>query len=126
MKFIATCSLIMSIFFYAGQFCFAQEGIVTAAKLTKGDVEKALLSGEITSKCQVRGLPDASGAASLNPETVIIKGIYQKDGTAKIHFMGRFKKSIRADAMPVVCEADLQRLDSGEWMDSSSGALLKK
>jgi hypothetical protein len=27
--------------------------------------------------------------------------------------------------MPVICEADLVRLDSGEWMDPDTGSILK-
>jgi hypothetical protein len=103
----------------------AQEEIVTADKLTQGDIEEALLSGAITSNCGMRGFPD-HGATSLNPDTVIIKGINQNDGEATIHFMGRFKESIRADEMPVVCEANLLRLDSGEWIDPNNGSILKK
>ena len=110
---------------YSGQLCFAQEQAVTAEKLTKDDVKKALLSGAITGNCSMKGF-SGSSASSLNPGTVIIKGIYQENGSAKIHYMGRVKKSIRADEMPVVCEANLLRLDSGEWMDSTSGTVLKK
>jgi hypothetical protein len=110
---------------YSGQYCYAQDEIVTSDKLAKSDIESALLSGAITSNCGMRGFPDY-GATSLNPDTVIIKGIYQNNGAATIHFMGRFKENIRADEMAVVCEANLLRLDSGEWMDPNNGSILKK
>jgi hypothetical protein len=108
-----------------GPFCFAQEEIVTAEKLTKSDVQKALRAGEISGDCRKRGFSGAS-AASLNTDTIIIKGIYQKDGTAKIHFFGRLKKGAHADEIAVICEADLIRLDSGEWMDPKNGNKLTK
>ena len=102
-----------------------EDGSAVQQILAKDDVKKALLSGEITSNCKMR---DVSGhsAISLNPATVIIKGIYQKDGTAKIHFMGKMKKSMRSDEMVMGCEADLIRLDTGEWMDPKNGHKLKK
>ena len=125
MKITTTCFLIVLSCLYSVQLCLAQEQVVTAEKLTKEDVEKALLSGEITGNCSMRDF-SGSSATSLNPDTVIIKGIYQKDGTAKIHFMGRVKRTIRADEIPVVCEADLERLESGEWMDPNNSSILKK
>ena len=125
MKIITTCFFILSMCLYWGQYCYAQDEIVTSDKLAKDDIESALLSGAITSNCGMRGFPE-HGATSLNPDTVIIKGIFQNDGAAKIHFMGRFLKSIRADEMTVVCEADLVRLDTGEWMDPNNGSILKK
>jgi hypothetical protein len=124
MKITTTCFLIVLSCLYSAQLCFAQEKSVTAEKLTKGDVKKALHSGEIIGNCSMRGF-SGSSVASLNPDTIIIKGIYQKDGEAKIHYMGRVQKSVRADEMPVVCEADLQRLDNGEWVDRN-GSILKK
>ena len=125
MRTIAAFFLIALMLSYSGQYCFAQEEIVTADQLTQDDVEFALLSGAITSNCGMHGFPE-HGATSLNPDTLIIKGIFQNDGTAKIHFMGRFLKSIRADEMPVVCEADLIRLKTGEWVDPNNGSILKK
>jgi len=122
---ITTCFLVVLICLYSGQSCFAQEEIVTAEKLTQGDIEEALLSGAITSNCGMRGFPE-HGATSLNPDTVIIKGINQNNGEATIHFMGRFKESVMADERPVVCEAFLQRLDTGEWMDPNNESILKK
>jgi hypothetical protein len=125
MKIITTCFLILLICVYSGQLCFAQEEIVISNKLTQDDFVEALLTGAITSNCGMRGFPD-HGATSLNPDTVIIKGINQNDHEATIHFMGRFKESIRTDEMPVVCEANLVRLESGEWIDSKNGSILKK
>ena len=125
MKIITTCFLIGLSCLYSVQLCFAEGQAVTAEKLTKDDVTNALLSGEITGNCSMRDF-SGSSAISLNPGTVMVKGIYQKDGTAKIHFMGRVKSSIRADEIPVVCEADLDRLESGEWLDPNSGNILTK
>jgi len=110
---------------FPGQYCFALEETITAEHLTQGDIEPALTSGTITSNCSMRGFPDYD-ATSLNPDSIVIKGIFQKDGEATIHFMGKFKKSIRADELPVVCEAHLTRLDSGEWVDFNNGRLLTK
>lgn len=124
MKIPTTCFLIVLACLFSTHLCFAQGQAVTAAKLQRNDVKKALLTGEINGQCSMRGF-SGSSAASLNPDTIIIKGIYQKDGEAKIHYMGRVQKSVRADEMPVVCEADLQRLNSGEWVDSN-GSILKK
>jgi hypothetical protein len=125
MKMPTTCFLLVLSCLYSGQLCFAQEQSVTTEILTKGDVKKALLSGQITGNCRM-GDFYGSGAASLNPGTIIIKGIYQKEGEAKIHYMGRVKKSVRDNEMPVICEADLVRLDTGEWMDPDTGSILKK
>jgi|GEM_PF-7072511 len=125
MKIIAAFFLIISICLYAGSNCFAQDETVTSDRLTIDDIDQALLSGAITSNCSLHGFPDQD-AASLNPDTVIIKGIYQRDGEATIHFMGRFEKIIRADEAPVICEAHLQRLDSGEWLDPNNGYILEK
>ena len=125
MKIATICFLIVFCCLYSVQLCVAEGQAVTAEKLTKGDVERALLAGEITGNCSMRDF-SCSSATSLNPDSVIIKGIFQKDGTAKIHFMGRVKSSIRADEIPVVCEADLERLESGEWMDPNTGNILTK
>jgi hypothetical protein len=125
MKITTICFLLLVMCLSSAQFSFAQDQIVTAVKLTKDDVKKALLAGEITGNCRMRDF-SGSSAASLNPGTIIIKGIYQKDGEAKIHFMGRVKKSVRANEMPVICEVDLVRLDSGEWMNPENGSILKK
>ena len=125
MKLISACLLTVFICLTAWMSCLAQEKIVTADRLTRDDVENALLSGVITSNCGRRGFPN-HGATSLNPDSLLIKGIFQKEGKATIHFMGRFKENIRADGMAVVCEAELQRLDSGEWMDPNNGSILKK
>ena len=125
MKMAITCFLTAAVCLYSGPFCFAQGKTVTAEKLTQGDIKEALLSGAITSSCKMRGF-SGSSATSLNPDTVIIKGIYQNDGKARIFFMGKFKKSIRADEMIMGCEANLVRLESGEWMDPDNGGILKK
>jgi len=125
MKITTTCFLIVLSCLYSFQFCFAEGQPVTAEKLTKDDVTNALILGEITGNCSMRDF-SGSSATSLNPDTIIIKGVYQTDGTAKIHFMGRVKSSIRADEIPVVCEADLERLENGEWMDPNSGIILTK
>jgi hypothetical protein len=125
MKMAITCFLIIFVCLYSGRFCFAQEKTVTAEKLTPGDVKEALLSGAITSNCRMRG-SSGSSAASLNPDTVIIKGIYQKDGKARIFFMGKVKKNIRANEMIMGCEANLVRLDNGQWMDPDNNGILKK
>jgi hypothetical protein len=125
MKITTTCFLLLLMSLSSAQFSFAQEEIVTAVKLTKADVKKALLAGEIAGNCRMRDFSGPS-AASLNPSTIIIKGIHQEGDTAKIHFMGRVKKSVRDNEMPVICEADLIRLDSGEWMDPDTGSILKK
>ena len=111
---------------FTAQLCFAQQGqTVTAYTLTKGDINKALHAGEIIGNCSMGDFAGPS-VASLNPDTIIIRGISQKDGTATIHFMGRVKKSIRANEMPVRCEANLVRLQSGEWADAQTGSILKK
>ena len=125
MRIITTVFWIVFMLCSSGQYCFAQEETVTAEQLTPGDVESALVSGVITSNCGMRGFPD-DGATSLNPDTIVIKGIFQKEGEATIHFMGKFKKSIRDDEMPVVCEAHLTRLGSGEWVDFNNGRFLTK
>ena len=125
MRIIAALFLIGFMMSYPVQNGFAQEEIVTAEQLTQSDIEYALLSGTITSNCGKRGFPD-HGATSLNPDTIIIKGIFQKDGEATIHFMGKFKERIRADEMPVLCEAHLTRLESGEWVDFNNGRFLTK
>jgi len=125
MKIITTCFLLGLSCLYSVQLCFAEGQPVTSEKLTRADVTNALFLGEITGNCSMRDF-SGSSATSLNPDTIIIKGIYQQDGTAKIHFMGRVKSSIRADEIPVVCEADLERLATGEWMDPNSGNILTK
>jgi len=125
MKIATTIFFILLLSLYSFQLCFAQGKKVTAEKLTKGDVKKALLSGEITSNCGMLDISDPS-ATSLNPDTVKIRAIYQRNGKAKINFMGRLKKNVRTDEKVVICVADLVRLESGEWMDPNSGALLKK
>jgi hypothetical protein len=125
MRIIAAFFLIVFMLFFSGQYCFAQEETVIAEQLTKGDVESALLSGTITSNCGRRGFPD-HGATSLNPDTIVIKGIFHKGNEATIHFMGKFKKSIRDDELPVVCEAHLTRLESKEWVDFNNGRFLTK
>ena len=71
------------------------------------------------------GFPE-HGATSLNPDTVIIKGIFQNENTARIHFIGKFKKNIRQDEMAVVCEEYLIRLDNGEWVDPNNDNILRK
>ena len=70
------------------------------------------------------GFPD-DGATSLNPDTVIIKGIFQDGSMATIHFMGRFKAGIHADERAAICEAELEHLDSGEWVDPNGSILTK-
>jgi hypothetical protein len=125
MRIITALFLIAFMLCFSGQYCFAQEETVTAERLTPSDIEPALLSGTITSNCGMRGFPE-HGATSLNPESIVIKGIFQKDGEATIHFMGKFKKSVRADELPVVCEAHLTRLSSGEWVDLNNGKFLRK
>lgn len=124
MKRKATCFLMVLIFLLFWQNCFAREEIVIADKLTIDDIENALLSGAIASNCGMSGFPE-HGATSLNPDSVIIKGIFQDGDAAKIHFMGRFKASIRADERAAICESDLMHLDSGEWVDPN-GSILKK
>jgi len=125
MRIIAALFLLAFMFCYSSQSCFAQGKTVTAEHLTPSDIEPALLSGTITSNCGMRGFPD-KGATSLDPDSIVIKGIFQKDGEATIHFMGKFKKSIRADELPVVCKAHLTRLPSGEWVDFNNGKFLRK
>lgn len=109
----------------AVQLCFAQGQPVTVGTLTKGDINKALHAGEITGNCTMRDFAGSS-AASLNPNTIIIRGISQKDGKATIYFMGRVKRDVRADEMPVRCEANLQQLPNGEWVDAATGSVLKR
>ena len=110
---------------FSGQLCFAKDKTVAADKLTRGDVKKALLAGEITSNCSMGDFTDAD-ATLLNPGSIIIKGIHQDDYEATIHFMGKLKKNVRSDERAVVCEANLVRLDSGEWQDPETGNLLEK
>ena len=124
MKVKAACFFVILMSFFSWQYCFAQDEIVTADKLTQDDVQNALLSGTIASNCGMSGFPE-DGATSLNPDTVIIKGIYQDGNTANIHFFGRFKASIRTDERRVICESDLVHLESGEWVDQN-GSILKK
>lgn len=125
MRILAAFFLIAFLFYFSGLSCFAQGETVIAEQLTQSDIEPALLSGAITSNCSMRGFPD-HGATSLNPDSIVIKGIFQKNGEATIHFMGKFKKSIRDDELPVVCEAHLTRLESKEWVDYNNGRFLIK
>ena len=124
MKLKAACFFVVLMSLFSWQYCYAQGEIVTADKLTRDDVENALLSGTITSNCGMSGFPD-DGATSLNPDTIIIKGIFQDGDTAKIHFMGKFKASIQADEKRVICESYLVHLDSGEWVDQNGNKLTK-
>ena len=125
MKLIIAWLLTVFIFLCPSQLCFAGGKAVTADTLTREDVIRALLAGEITSNCRMGGVPDA-GATSLNPGSIIIKGIFQDGYEATIHFMGRLKKSARSGGRPVVCEADLVRLNSGEWQDPDTGNILER
>ena len=124
MKLASTCFFIVLICFSPGMVCFAQEETVTSDNLSREDIEQALFSGAIISNCGLHGFPEY-GATSLSPDTVIIRGISQKGREAVIHFMGRFKATVRADERPVACEAYLQHLDSGEWVDPN-GVILKR
>jgi hypothetical protein len=125
MKKIILCFGAVLICLYSSQICFAKEKTVTAEKLTKGDVKKALLAGEITGNCRIKDVSE-SGTAPSDPDSIIINGIHQEDNIAKIFFMWKIKKSARTDEMTRDCRAVLKRLDSGEWMDSNSGTILKK
>lgn len=124
MKKRTTFLLILLLVFLPGQLCFAGGKTVTADTLTRDDVIKALVSGEITSNCRLGGFPDVD-ATSLKPG-IIIKTIDQDGYEATIYFMGKLKKNVRSDERAVVCEAELVRLNSGEWQDPDTGNKLEK
>lgn len=125
MKIIITSFLLALVCLYSNNLSFAQQEIVIADKLTGSDIEGALLAGKISSNCGMRGFPEA-GATDLNPDTIIIKTIYHAAGGAKIYFMGRFKEIFHAGEIAVLCEAYLERLESGEWFDPQNGRILTK
>ena len=125
MKKKIICFLAVIICLYSSQLCFAKEKTVTAEKLTKGDVKKGILAGEITGNCRVKDVLD-SDTAPVDPDSIKIQGIHQEDGIAKIYFMWKYKKNIDTVERLMECRAVLKRLDSGEWKDPRSGNILKK